>query len=1123
MLPAPASRAPQGPGAVFNIEGKVVVQNLAELLGSIAELLPRPAERYTLAQTEYRHLQRELTEMSRPLTESRFAEVAPEQGLSRSFSALARRAGALARHDGGRRALWGDLAALFNELKRLHLTFAAPGLMEQHSAAELAAVEMCAHGIGGQLGGSLVETMVGGVVGVSTPATIFSATAGGGRGATVLADDNRQTQYYRYGTASAGVAAGLPGAKLSLSVGTRIGGTYLQSPDFESMVKARVNREANNSLSERLLRHTADQYHSVPREAADGVGRVFRQFLLGRGYRPATGGPTFLSDDKLAKGYNMTKLHLLAEEMDRHSGSQVPVWQPLIESTYPAPADVVQHCVEIQAPLPADTPINRSVPSISAHGRGALPYREVTTPFAVSLGLTGANAVDGFAQVTLGYEASVRHNYRQFNLRESRYAHEMLDPALHGDFRETLALVQQIDDRLQDSNGAARPVPARLALYARTKQMLAAGAGDAEDVSLHAEAFGPSPPAQLRAAIAAPSEAALHTAGEVIDRIRDLAVGLIRDGATLLAKPDRFLTRQTASDLTSRRRAAFERLNENIWGGACPNDSRRVLSHPEKFVAQSHDALSLALGLAGVHVAVLKRQLAGADGHGAVAGTPSRQAIDSADARYATARELLGKGFLPLAKDRMARLDPTLESTGQWKGQASIVRSRLVGPGSLDAVGLLGAAAGVSTEGVSVSNQVAALGLTAEVSASVESRNVDASRLGRFVQIKVAVDTGAPYVGKAMTVLLKRAIEWAWPGVTTQDLDMVARDVVHQLQGFFMSMTTGNIFTLKLRRAPDTAGLNLQMARLIAATRSGGPDISGVVPLGAVNLKIGGYAADNTLEHALEVMGTDLGIHLLQFGKLKPVIEAMAQAPDDARQFRRAFDANPGLIACYFANRAVVPTLIDRFLACRNDTAWTAEPGRPHPNEFYRYYRTEPFQRLAGVISDTRCHAPGVAAQHRAGTLLQAALSPWMTESPDAAQWNAVKAHVASLSNPEQRFNFYVGTRQGREAFRMFCAILGTTSRINEAAGHQVRQEGVQAHPFGFGTKLRDAALKTGRVIPSLPDWGVPPAAAAGGSMPPGPPAIDLLPAALTDREPDLQDPAAPADPAEGEPEAREA
>lgn len=264
---------------------------------------------------------------------------------------------------------------------------------------------------------------------------LFTVSAGGGRGATLLADDNRQTQFYEYQAISVGAAASLPGAELSLSVGARLGGTYLQSANFESMVKARVNKEANSSLTERLLRHTAAQH---PRDAdykARGLGVAFRRFLLGRGYRPASSGPTFLSDAKLAKGYNTTKLHLLAEELDRHSGHEVPAWQALIVSAYPAPADVVRHCVENQSPLPPETPINRCVPPVTAQGRGMRPYREITTPFGVTLGAAGPKGLDGFAQVLMGFEASVRHNYRQFNLHECRHAHEFLDPALLGTSR----------------------------------------------------------------------------------------------------------------------------------------------------------------------------------------------------------------------------------------------------------------------------------------------------------------------------------------------------------------------------------------------------------------------------------------------------------------------------------------------------------------------------------------------------------------------------------------------------------------------------------------------------------------------------------------------------------------
>lgn len=209
------------------------------------------------------------------------------------------------------------------------------------------------------------------------------------------------------------------------------------------------------------------------------------------------------------------------------------------------------------------------------------------------------------------------------NLAVPIAAHTLLATASLRDIQQTLMVFQQFDNLLNDKTGA-RNAP-RLHLYNSVKQMLGGpehkkfwwSHQDYDD-----EYFGEEKniPKQFWNDITEPNAQKLSDAALTCE--------------SLALKLNPFFVEQTAKLMDKRsaeRPEAFDELNYAIWHGDYPGKKEDVLKNPQKFIAESYNAMSLALGCVGTHISILKRQMAQRP---ELQTNENRQQIQMADAVY---------------------------------------------------------------------------------------------------------------------------------------------------------------------------------------------------------------------------------------------------------------------------------------------------------------------------------------------------------------------------------------------------------------------------------------------------------------------------------------------------------
>ena len=188
------------------------------------------------------------------------------------------------------------------------------------------------------------------------------------------------------------------------------------------------------------------------------------------------------------------------------------------------------------------------------------------------------------------------------NLAVPIAAHTLLAAATRPDMQQTLMVYQQFDNLLNDKTGA-KNVP-RLHLYNSVKQMLE-GPEHKKFWWSHQdydyEYFGEEKniPKQFWNDITEPNAQKLSDAAVICD--------------SLSLKLNPFFVEQATKLIDKRsdeRSEAFDELNDAIWNCDYPGKKEDVLKNPQKFVAESYNAISLALGGVGTHISILKRQMA---------------------------------------------------------------------------------------------------------------------------------------------------------------------------------------------------------------------------------------------------------------------------------------------------------------------------------------------------------------------------------------------------------------------------------------------------------------------------------------------------------------------------------
>ncbi|MBI0327238.1 type III effector protein [Burkholderia plantarii] len=926
------------------------------------------------------------------------------------------------------------LAGLMTELKRIHLSAAAPDLMAHYAEREVARLERVAPGISQGVSGPNVATSTGASLEYSVGVGNVSGSASAGR--TFFSDDDRDIDFWTsYSVAlQGGIGSKFANwaARLNGQAAYAAGGTYFEHDDLRELVKLVANMDANRSWITSSGPKTRKLVHGWE-HFKDKVSQG-----LNRNYVPAPERPYFLTDRKLAKGFNGVKTALLAMALDEqqraHGGA--PVFDAIVAQAYPATGDVLRRRIADHQPLPPAP--RRDVPDSVAYADRRVAFREATLAVDGSLG----RATDGSANLGADgtFDLLARGDLLQFFTETANAPHQILDPAHHKDFRATLALHQRLDARC----GAATP-PA-LRLYDLMRRRLQGAAGNEAMPAMAApvrELYGDeaSIPAQFRNAIAEPSVAQLERAAAEADGLGHLYLNFIEDAATLLARSDRALPRPAREQLDALRGEAFERINAEVWHGGYSRAD--ALARPERFVAASQASISLALGAVGTHLGITKERLS----HGDVAHA---QAAQQADRGYAEARALLDRLYLPMKKHDVQKNGP-LKEQALWQRWDVLVRATASGGAEINALGALLGHWQKSLGPVSIASDTGGLTLSAEAKFLYADHQINPSRVGKFWQITLTANGGKPLAGAALQAAVRGAVGRLNEALATDQPKIDSAEIARQMQGLVFDASEGSTIVMKFRQPPGLGmgSTHLQYVRVLN-NQNAGLNLSVTVPTHVGMFTPGISHTDSAQGFEGEIMGSDLSYLMLQHPKLA----ALLDHPDAATPAGLAarFDAHPRVRNGYFATASTIVDTVQRYAGFLDAKARAARDGTrledaPKTNEFFRYYASAPFQRVAETARQVQRHAPGSTAAGAPPTAAGALAEDVSLEGIDLA---AARARLEGAKSIRERTAYLCG--EGRPLLDAFAAIVGRTREINASAMFHAESRNI-----GFQAVMREA------------------------------------------------------------------
>ena len=1050
-----ASSLPEG--AVFGADGRLQKVHLQQTVAALIAALPPIPDALTTRHPTAGRLHAKLAEALGSIGTLAAQDTALEAddfGLavrdkfakaSKTAKTLARYldrnqvAGSGERHDAMSYYL---IAGFLTELKRTHLSAAAGQAVERYAMREAKNLERVAPGIGKGVSGPNVSTATGGGLKYSTGAANVSASLTAGR--TLFADDDRDIDFWT----SAGIAVkgGMGGkiadwaASLTGQAALTGGGTYLEHDNLVELGKLIANFEANRSWITSAGPKTRKLVHGWERFRAD-VSR-----LVGRNYVQSPGTPYFAADKKLEKGFNGAKMALLADMLDGHVGERGgrPSFKALAATAYPAIGETLRGDLAAGKPLPRAT--RDDVPFSVAYADGRLAFRQVALSAEADLG----NATTGGTSLEAGgtFSAIAKGDLLQFFTETANAPHQLLDPTHHKDFRATLGLFSQLDALCADT------APPELHLYDTVRRNLA-GAGPLTPLSSDdRKRYGDdtSVPAQFHDAISRPGVERLRHATAESERLKALYLNFVESAAQMLAKPDSSMPKAARPRLSLERAEAFARLNEELWHGRY--SEAKAMADPEAFVAQSHAALSLALGAVGMHIGILKERLLSRGGEGVGVG----DAIHHADASYAKTRELFDKLYLPMKKYDVQKNGPLKEEM-VWQRWDALVKLQASGGAKLSALNSIAQRWHKSLSPISVSNGAGNVTLSAEVKFLYADRQINPSRTGKFWQVTLTAQGGAPLTGLALQKSVSEVVKRLNAGLSAGEPKLDGREVVRQLQGLALDVSDGSSVVLKFRQPPGAkmGATHLQYVRVLRNSSSG-VDASLAVPTHVGLFTPSVTHTDSAQAFEGEVIGPDLSYLMMQHPRLTALL-----AHEDARSpegLKALFDANPGVRNGYFGTSTTIVDTVARYAEFWQLKEAAQAGGPPLPdelvNEFHRYHAREPFARVAEQARYVAHFAPGAtAAKSASGSEGSVRHDPAALPRPlsdkvslDGIDLVRAKADLSKLTTIDARLRYFAN--EGRPLLDAFAAIVQNTREINGAAMNHT-----EARDAGARTVLR--------------------------------------------------------------------
>ncbi|MCH8622466.1 hypothetical protein [Undibacterium sp. TS12] len=1054
---APASgtqKTQAAPGPVIDpVTGAINRENLAKTVRAlIEELPPVPASPLDLREKRRTKVVEQLHSVL-ALATSKNSLPEDELGLKirESFSQAASDCRKLARNLAGssiRRALfkpepemaltYSCMGAMLTELKRIHLTAAAPAILDKYASAETKNMESVAPTIDKALPGA--SLVVSKSIGAKHSFFGLGNIGGSLQKTNILSiDEDGDANYWEMlgGQIKGGYGNKINGWGYDASgkVKAEFGTTFYETATTGEMVKLIANMHANQLMSQGSAGQRAEALTKV-KETYNKIAK----FVVGRRYESDASEPTYLNDAKLAKGYNMAKLMHIASAADSMQGNTKMA--ALFAAAYPGAAQLVNENRNAGATDKLRSPINASIPDSVGYANNKTmrpAINSVTGTVSAGIGKSHHDGTWSAAGGKAGIDLTVKN--LAMHIKTAEPAHRLLDPAHLHDMAQTM----EVHQRIEKLNSP------RLHLYHTLRELMEQGASPTTN-QLPPEAqqfYGNSGqiPKQFRTTIASHDVEKLAGLTSALEEVHTMYSNYLENANIVLAKPDRFMPAQLRDAFQTRREKAYEAINTEIWQGKNPQGLQGALKDPEKFVAESYDGLSMALASVGTHLSLLKREIARDEASSPTTDPVAREqkiaVIRAADNEYAKIRELMDSTLLPVKHETLSE-HMLLKERALWQRQDYAANLTGSGGSGLNVTDILPAQTGQKKEdGVhnpSFSTQVGNMSISVEARVQNASSQINSGRLGQFIVVTISANAGQPISGMLAEKGLMLALEKMYPGTSSQDLRSMTEEACKQLrgvQGVVADQGAGASIELKLHRMPDVGSktrFEMQRIRGLANTDSG---MSVSVPLivskaGVTSLSLSNK--DSTTSVVNEIIGPDLSYLMLRFSDLKQMLDLGKK--DDA-SLSEMFGANPRIKNQYLGNPDLFVKLIDKHQEYQSVTKAGYDISKTTmPNEFFWYFEQEPYKRAATMANEVAHFAPGTSKDGsdpfaRAPEDLLTRIRSMRL--PDGVDWEKEKAVIRSLSSPEQRLAYFE-SGNGRHVFNHFVNIIDVTKQVNSAA-----------------------------------------------------------------------------------------
>lgn len=942
------------------------------------------------------------------------------------------------------------LAAVLTELKRTHLTGAAASVWDDYAQQAAAEMEKTVPGLKPKVSGAVLSKTQGGSVGWGNG--LAHAEGSAARSETWLRDDDRNLLFWKAVSLIAGGGAGDDindwGIKGGGKGSVALGKVFFEAEELSDMIKLVGYHKAGSSWGRSAGPRTRAAMKKLQQLDA------WANQLVGRASSTRPGAPHYLGPKKLAKGFNATNLESLSGTYDRLCGHGNRLGA-LMHAGYPPIEQQVRERLEANGKLPVD-PIRHAIPrpeSLASPSK-LVPIHEGNLYGYFAAGKTsGTSNLEGRAN----FAFNARYQDWRIHIWDAKLGHELMSVAYSKDFAQVFQLHWELEAVLKTKHSKAH---AKLALYrdfaerlgGRTSVHLKEGQLSDAD-RLH---YGPTGdiPRQFHASIAQPDLLALNRARQACEELRGTCLGLVGEARKLLAVPNAHMDSAQKEELARRKREAFDAINHRIWSGKFPGGQEAALKDPEGFVAQSVDATSLALGVVGTHLALLKRGLVQQP---TMRTDDVRADIELADAAYDNVHKLLDEAYLPIERTKLLRDGSLLEGEAKWRRHRLFVQGGVKAGASAHTIKAIARRLRKGGMGdVSVDNSAGTLGASAEVQLQEASEQVRPSRMGKFIQFTFTVQGGAPLVGQAAMQAMLRGLEKLYPGVKPTQLEMQAAEILRQVQGMSFDVSDGTAVVVKLRKA-QVGGrrYDLQYWRPLRTKDGGlGLKVPFVTPVGKFEIGVQNKDSVQAVT-GMEVMGPDLSYLMMQHPRLTAVLEQAqgGRSLGDVLLEPSHLDVRNG----YFGRADTIPTVIDRFIEYERAMREAERAGRQidmsdPPNELFRYFAGD-FTRISKVARQAAADAPGSTAQ---GTDPFAPAGDWSAAGlglPGGFDWAKARRDIAALKTVDDRVRYY--STEGRPVLDAFSRIVQTAREIDTAAIFHVPLKG-----YGFDVHLKDSKLK---------------------------------------------------------------